>query len=130
MKLFSLKYYNYVKKTSKTVEIVQTEDANCIIVVNKQTEEVKRILRMVEHGSQRIVVSADRELVIELFLLLTQNEPGREKPRSVREITRIIELVFDLRVRNAPQQSLGTQSLETMIHNYIREKAEREQDAQ
>lgn len=85
---------------------------------------------MVEHGSQRIVVSADRELVIELFLLLAQNEPGREKPRSVREITRIIELVFDLRVRNAPQQRLGTQSLETMIHNYIREKAEKEQEAQ
>ncbi|NDV64975.1 hypothetical protein [Bacteroides sp. 224] len=95
-------------------------------MVNKKTEEVNRILRMVEYNSQRIVINADREQIIELFLRLADNEPNREKPRSVREITRIIDLVFDFRTLKNPEQSLGIQSLETLIHTYIKEKNEKE----
>jgi len=86
-----------------------------VIVVNRLTDEVERVLNLKELARERMVVHRERDLVMGVFIKLSPYKIGKTDKVGLRKLARLLNSMFDFRCFNKPSASLGIQTIETEI---------------
>lgn len=80
-----------------------------------------RVLNLIEHTQERIVIHADRKHVMKIFLDLYFKEKQEVTKTGIRKLAQLLEYFFDFRYLNNSSRSLGSQTIETELYTIKRE---------
>lgn len=91
------------------------------MIVNEETEEVRRILEYARVANRRMVVRSGRKEVIAPFLHLMETDDGV----GVRDLLKFLRLFLDFRDEKNPAKEVALSTLETVLYA-IRKELEEE----
>lgn len=91
------------------------------MIVNEETEEVRRILEYARVANRRMVVRNGRKEVIAPFLHLMETDDGV----GVRDLLKFLRLFLDFRDEKNPAKEVTLSTLETVVYT-IRKELEEE----
>ncbi|MBP1615648.1 MAG: hypothetical protein H6Q13_3096 [Bacteroidetes bacterium] len=102
------------------------ENEDFSIVIKKNSEELKRVLKSLPLLEHRLLIINEREeflkALIRIFLV---NNHFQEK-ETIKGFVERLNLLFDFRNKRSTQKSIDSKSLEIQIHTLIHEMNQEE----
>lgn len=120
MRRLTNSYKKNDSKKSGGVKVVNAEQNGCVLIINQQSEDVTRVLNLIDLALGRFVIHKRRQVVMWFFLKLMLEEERNGKKIGIRKLAQLLEQFFDFRRFDNPNLSVNAQTIETELYNIKR----------